>query len=98
MTQVFAAINHRLSEEYGAIDLPDQEAKGRCVFHWCKNRFILFELKRNVLDCSRMQSIYNRSSLRLRILERQAGCLRPWSRRRAFLGRIRHLPLQGAIR
>ena len=33
MTQVFAAINHRLSEEYGAIYLPDQEAKARCVFH-----------------------------------------------------------------
>ena len=29
MTQVFAAINHRLSEEYGAIVLPDQEAKAR---------------------------------------------------------------------
>ena len=33
MTQVFAAINHRLSEEYGAINLPDQEAKTRCVFN-----------------------------------------------------------------
>jgi vacuolar protein sorting-associated protein 54 len=33
MTQVFAAINHRLSEEYGAIYLPDQEAKTRCVSH-----------------------------------------------------------------
>ena len=32
MTQVFAAINHRLSEEYGAIYLPDQEAKARCIF------------------------------------------------------------------
>ena len=32
MTQVFAAINHRLSEEYSAIYLPDQEAKARCVF------------------------------------------------------------------
>ena len=31
MTQVFAAINHRLSEEYAAIDLPSQEAKERCV-------------------------------------------------------------------
>lgn len=29
MTQVFAAINHRLSEEYATIDLPDQEAKNR---------------------------------------------------------------------
>jgi len=31
MTQVFAAINHRLSEEYGAIYLPDQEAKTRLL-------------------------------------------------------------------
>lgn len=31
MTQVFAAINHRLSEEYGAIYLPDQEAKARLL-------------------------------------------------------------------
>ncbi|KAF8809089.1 Vps54-domain-containing protein [Phlegmacium glaucopus] len=31
MSQVFAAINHRLSEEYGAIDLPDQEAKARLL-------------------------------------------------------------------
>lgn len=29
MTQVFAAINHRLSEEYAAIDLPSQESKER---------------------------------------------------------------------
>lgn len=27
MTQVFAAMNHRLSEEYAAIELPNQEAK-----------------------------------------------------------------------
>jgi hypothetical protein len=31
MTQVFAAINHRLSEEYGKIELPGPEAKSRCV-------------------------------------------------------------------
>ncbi|PPQ93257.1 hypothetical protein CVT25_015255 [Psilocybe cyanescens] len=31
MTQVFAAINHRLSEAYGVIDLPDQEAKTRLL-------------------------------------------------------------------
>jgi vacuolar protein sorting-associated protein 54 len=31
MTQVFAAINHRLSEEYSAIDLPNQEAKSRLL-------------------------------------------------------------------
>jgi vacuolar protein sorting-associated protein 54 len=31
MTQVFAAINHRLSEEYGKIELPNPEAKTRCV-------------------------------------------------------------------
>ena len=29
MTQVFAAINHRLSEEYANIDLPSLEAKER---------------------------------------------------------------------
>jgi len=29
MTQVVAAINHRLSEEYSAIDLKSQEAKDR---------------------------------------------------------------------
>ena len=29
MTQVFAAINHRLSEEYANIELPSLEAKGR---------------------------------------------------------------------
>jgi vacuolar protein sorting-associated protein 54 len=29
MTQVFAAINHRLSEEYGKIELPHQDAKIR---------------------------------------------------------------------
>ena len=43
MTQVFAAINHRLSEEYGAIDLPDQEAKSRCVLHLYKYGFMLFK-------------------------------------------------------
>jgi vacuolar protein sorting-associated protein 54 len=31
MSQVFAAINHRLSEEYAKIDLPSQEAKDRFV-------------------------------------------------------------------
>ncbi|EGN95540.1 hypothetical protein SERLA73DRAFT_186602 [Serpula lacrymans var. lacrymans S7.3] len=31
MTQVFAAINHRLSEEYAAIELPSQEAKDRLL-------------------------------------------------------------------
>lgn len=34
MTQVFAAINHRLSEAYGVIELPDQEAKTRCVHRY----------------------------------------------------------------
>jgi vacuolar protein sorting-associated protein 54 len=32
MTQVFAAINHRLSEEYTTIELPNQEAKERLIF------------------------------------------------------------------
>lgn len=31
MTQVFAAINHRLSEEYSRIELPTLEAKERCA-------------------------------------------------------------------
>ncbi|KAF9532159.1 Vps54-like protein-domain-containing protein [Crepidotus variabilis] len=31
MTQVFAAINHRLSEEYAAITLPNQDAKTRLL-------------------------------------------------------------------
>ncbi|KAH8117189.1 Vps54-domain-containing protein [Phellopilus nigrolimitatus] len=31
MSQVFAAINHRLSEEYGKIELPSQEAKDRLI-------------------------------------------------------------------
>ncbi|KAM6500337.1 vacuolar protein sorting-associated protein 54 [Amanita muscaria] len=31
MTQVLAAINHRLSEEYGKIDIPNQEAKTRLL-------------------------------------------------------------------
>lgn len=31
MSQVFAAINHRLSEEYNKIDLPSQEAKERLL-------------------------------------------------------------------
>jgi hypothetical protein len=31
MTQVFAAINHGLSEEYGKLELPHQEAKTRYV-------------------------------------------------------------------
>lgn len=31
MSQVFAAINHRLSEEYAKIELPSQEAKERFV-------------------------------------------------------------------
>ncbi|CDO76445.1 hypothetical protein BN946_scf184781.g22 [Trametes cinnabarina] len=31
MTQVFAAINHRLSEEYAKIELPSQEAKERLL-------------------------------------------------------------------
>lgn len=33
MTQVFAAINHRLSEEYGNIELPSLEAKNRFVIN-----------------------------------------------------------------
>lgn len=31
MSQVFAAINHRLSEEYGQIEFQSQEAKDRHV-------------------------------------------------------------------
>ncbi|KAK2466748.1 hypothetical protein APHAL10511_001006 [Amanita phalloides] len=31
MTQVLAAINHRLSEEYGKIEIPNQEAKSRLL-------------------------------------------------------------------
>ena len=31
MSQVFAAINHRLSEEYGLIELQSREAKDRHV-------------------------------------------------------------------
>lgn len=31
MTQVFAAMNHRLSEEYATIALPGPEAKDKCV-------------------------------------------------------------------
>lgn len=31
MSQVFAAINHRLSEEYGKIELPHAEAKMKWV-------------------------------------------------------------------
>jgi vacuolar protein sorting-associated protein 54 len=49
MTQVFAAINHGLSEEYGKIELPHQEAKDRCVvmkvgnFHvLCSEFFFLY--------------------------------------------------------
>ena len=33
MTQVFAAMNHRLSEEYATIELPNQEAKDRWVVY-----------------------------------------------------------------
>lgn len=33
MSQVFAAINHRLSEEYEKIELPSQEAKDRYVLY-----------------------------------------------------------------
>lgn len=29
MSQVFAAVTHKLSEEYGKIELPNQEAKTR---------------------------------------------------------------------
>jgi vacuolar protein sorting-associated protein 54 len=32
MSQVFAAINHRLSEEFAKIELPSREAKERCGF------------------------------------------------------------------
>lgn len=31
MSEVFATINHRLSEEYTKIELPTSEAKERCV-------------------------------------------------------------------
>jgi len=31
MSQVFAAVNHRLSEEYGQIELQSQEGKDRHV-------------------------------------------------------------------
>src|SRR6266478_6570974 len=33
MSEVFATINHRLSEEYAKIELPTPEAKERCVTH-----------------------------------------------------------------
>jgi vacuolar protein sorting-associated protein 54 len=34
MSEVFAAINHRLSEEYTKIEFPTLDAKERCV-HAC---------------------------------------------------------------
>jgi hypothetical protein len=74
MTQVFAAINHRLSEEYGAIYLPDQEAKTRFVSHSFKNRFILFDY--SYQGCLRMQSTCSKNFLRLRMLVHRIGCLR----------------------
>ena len=39
MTQVFAAINHRLSEEYTKIELPSLDAKERCV-ETCRYRVV----------------------------------------------------------
>lgn len=33
MSQVFATINHRLSEEYGKLELPDLGAKDRYAHH-----------------------------------------------------------------
>ena len=79
MTQVFAAINHRLSEEYGAIYLPDQEAKTRCVFFFHGSRIdsMLFLTKyHSYQGCLRMQSTYSKNSLRLRMLVHRIGCLR----------------------
>jgi hypothetical protein len=35
MSQVFAAINHRLSDEYVKIELPSQQAKERYVPQFC---------------------------------------------------------------
>lgn len=37
MTQVFAAINHRLSEEYAKIELPSEDAKARRVLKASSN-------------------------------------------------------------
>ena len=40
MTQVLAAINHRLSEEYGKIELGGEEAKARCVLPLCRRTWV----------------------------------------------------------
>lgn len=56
MTQVFAAINHGLSEEYGKIELPHQEAKTRYVpkkirrtWHLLIELFLFFSSLKNRL-------------------------------------------------
>lgn len=50
MSQVFAAINHRLSEEYGQIELQSQEAKDRHVTSAETSSAISDYLKRMLAD------------------------------------------------
>ena len=67
MSEVFATINHRLSEEYTKIELPTSDAKERCVH----SHLYLRPLKCGpcsylsffpTIDCSQTHAIYMRSS------------------------------------
>jgi hypothetical protein len=68
MSEVFATINHRLSEEYTKIELPTSEAKERCVHshHYLRPlkcgacSYLRFFFPTTA--CSQTHAIYMRSS------------------------------------
>jgi hypothetical protein len=67
MSEVFATINHRLSEEYTRIELPTPDAKDRCVHSQPTSAYPNMALAHGCLalpttDCSRTHAIYMRSS------------------------------------
>jgi len=72
MTQVFAAINHRLSEKYTTIELPNQEAKERLIPLMKNFQADVDQIIH--LGCLETPSICTRSFLRLRMSELRLEC------------------------
>jgi vacuolar protein sorting-associated protein 54 len=64
MSEVFATINHRLSEEYTKIELPTSDAKERCVHshRYLRPLLLIFAFFFPPTDYSQTHTIYMRSS------------------------------------
>lgn len=75
MTQVFATINHGLSEEYGKIELPHQEAKTRYTPLNISPSTPHFNFK-IFLDSLPMQNIFIKSFPHLKMWVRPVLCSR----------------------